>query len=109
MIEEIDIKEPADFQHNKLTIKKLFENLETDYYGRYDFREMQAVIMEDRRIRLNAWVARILDIPIEKIKLNKHINPASTKKDKSDPKSLNFTLSRIQPLPVITKKPSNTT
>ena len=108
MMEELEVKEPPEYQHNHLTVKKLFENLKTDYYGRYDFREMQSVILEDRRIRLNAWVAKILDIPVEKMKLNKHVNPAATKKELNDPRSLNYTIPRIKPLPLIAKKPSNT-
>lgn len=106
MMEEMDIKEPAEFQHNNHTIKVLLKSLKTDYYGRYDFRDLQNVILEDRRVRLNAWVARILDIPVQKIRLNKHLNPAASEKEKKDPSSLNYTISRLQPLPVISKKSS---
>lgn len=106
MMEEMKVVEPLEFQHNRHTIAKLFSNLETDYYGRYDFREMQIVILEDRRVRLNAWVAKILDIPVQKIRLNKHVNPAATHKDRTDPKNLNYTISRVEPLPLISKKPN---
>lgn len=41
MIEEIKIEEPKEFQHNRLTIDVLLKDLETDYYGRYKFRELQ--------------------------------------------------------------------
>ena len=61
MMEEMSAVEPLEFQHNRHTVAKLFSNLATDYYGRFDFREMQIVILEDRRVRLNAWVAKILD------------------------------------------------
>lgn len=41
MIEEIEIVEPKEFQHNKLTIDKLFSIVDTDYYGRYNFNDLQ--------------------------------------------------------------------
>lgn len=104
MMEEMVIQEPVEFQHNRHTIKKLFERLQTDYYGRYDFRELQIVILEDRRIRLNAWAAKVLDIPIPKIRINKHVNLAATDRERKDPKNLNYTLSRLEPLPMISKK-----
>lgn len=106
MMEEMVVQEPSDFQHNKFTLNKLFENLKTDYYGRFNFRELQIVILEDRRVRLNAWAARILDIPIPKIKINKHVNPAAVEKERKDPRNLNYTLTRLQPLPLISKKPN---
>jgi hypothetical protein len=56
------------------------------------------VILEDRRIRLNAWVAKIMQVPVAKIKLNKHLDPAATEEEKNDPASLNFTLKRKYPL-----------
>lgn len=104
MMEEMSVKEPEEYQHTEITIKKLLQKLTTDYFGRYDFRELQNVILEDRRIRLNAWAAKILDIPVQKIPINKHVNPKATLKEKADPKNLNYTLTRLQPLPMITKK-----
>ena len=106
MMEEMDTTEPKEFQHNRHTIAKLFSTFSTDYYGRLDFREMQIAILEDRRVRLNAWAAKILDIPVQKIRLNKHLNPAATKKEKADPRSLHYTISRVEPLPMISKKPN---
>jgi hypothetical protein len=108
MMEEMVIQEPLEFQHNRHTIKKLFEKLQTDYYGRFDFRELQIVILEDRRVRLNAWAAKVLDIPIPKIRINKHVNPSATDRERKNPRNLNYTLSRIEPLPMISKKPNIT-
>ena len=54
--------------------------------------------------RLNAWVAKILNVPIEKIKKNKHMNPGAKRWELKDPKSLNFTLDRKLPLTMTTKK-----
>lgn len=104
MMEEMSVQEPQEFQHSQLTLRKLLAPLETDYYGRYEFRALQNAILEDRRIRLNVWAAQILQIPVEKIKLNKHLNPAASTASRRDPRSLDYTLSRTQPLPLITKK-----
>lgn len=41
MIEDIEIVEPKEFQHNYITIDALFKELDTDFYGRYDFNEIQ--------------------------------------------------------------------
>lgn len=53
---------------------------------------------------MNAWAAKVLEIPVEKIKLNKHLNPSATKEQLTDPKSLYFTLSRVKPLSMTTQK-----
>lgn len=115
MMEDMDIKEPIEFQHNRITINALFSILETDFFGRYNYQEMQkyinlilniplSVILEDRRIRLNAWAAKILQIPVQKIKRNKFVNPKLSKKVLKDPKNLNFTIERIFPLTSLKKK-----
>lgn len=104
MMEELEIKEPLEYQHNKITIDSLLSILETDIYGRYDFYEMQRVILEDRRVRLNAWAAKILKIPVQKIKLNKHVNPSVSQKQLSDPKSIHYTTTRILPLTCLKQK-----
>lgn len=104
MMEEMKIKEPHEFQHNRLTIDALFSVLETDFYGRFRYEQMQRVILEDRRIRINAWAAKILKIPVKKIKRNKHINPKVTKQERSDPKSMHYTIRRTLPLTSLKKK-----
>lgn len=62
------------------------------------------MLLEDRRIRLNAWASKILQIPVQKIKKNKFVNPRTTKKELRDPKNLNFTLNRTKPLTALKKK-----
>jgi hypothetical protein len=37
----------------------LIQEIESDYYDRYDFTELQNLILEDRRIRITYWVAKI--------------------------------------------------
>lgn len=63
-----------------------------------------SVILEDRRIRLNAWAAKILQIPVQKIKRNKFVNPKVSKRELKNPKSLNFTMNRTVPLTALKKK-----
>lgn len=41
MMEDIVPKEPKNFQYEFFQVKELFSELETDFYGRYNFREMQ--------------------------------------------------------------------
>ena len=40
MMEEMEVQEPPEFQHNNITIDALFSILETDFYGRYKYDEM---------------------------------------------------------------------
>lgn len=41
MIETIEIKEPQNLQYTREMIELLFEKLETDYYNRYKFYDLQ--------------------------------------------------------------------
>ena len=43
---------------------KLISYLDVDYYDRYDFSELQNLISEDRRIRLNYWISQMINKPI---------------------------------------------
>ena len=44
MIETIDIKEPTELHYTREMITLLFNDLETDYYNRFKFNEMQQYI-----------------------------------------------------------------
>ena len=41
MITTVDTNEPKDFQYDRDLITHLFKDLETDYYGRLSFIDMQ--------------------------------------------------------------------
>lgn len=41
MMEDMDVHEPEEFQHNRITIDALFSILDTDFFGRYNYHEMQ--------------------------------------------------------------------
>ena len=82
MITTLDTNEPPDFQYDRELITYLLKDLETDYYNRYDFIDMQQVIMEDRRIRMNAWLSRLIGKPVDRFKNPKLIDPSVTRKER---------------------------
>ena len=67
-------KPPNEIVYTKNHILKLISMLQVDYYDRYNFAELQNVIMEDRRIRMNFWVSKMLKKPIEQFPNPKLIN-----------------------------------
>lgn len=68
MIETIDLSEPHEIMYTEEHVRELVKDLETDYYERYEFEDLQKMIMEDRRLRLNYWISKITKKPIEKFK-----------------------------------------
>jgi len=96
-------KKPEEISYTKAHIESLLKLCEVDYYDRYDFTELQNLITEDRRIRLNFWVSKIIGKPPESFKNPKLINILSFK-EISDLKSKNFTLLRTLPLKVKDKQ-----
>jgi len=72
-------------------IHALFADLETDYYDRYEFDDLQKIIVEDRRLRINYWVSKITGKPIEKFK-NPNLLNQNYKVDRTDIKNPYFSL-----------------
>lgn len=103
MIETIDLTEPLDIMYTEDDIRNLLSELETDYYERYDFEDMQKMIIEDRRLRINYWVSSITHKPIEKFK-NPNLINQNSKVNRDDIKNPYFTLKRILPISLHTKK-----
>jgi hypothetical protein len=68
MIEEMKIEEPKEFHYGRNHIESLFKDIECVFFWRYSFQDMQNIILEEQRVRLNAWAAKILDKPAQKIK-----------------------------------------
>jgi len=99
-------KKPGEICYTKAHIESLLKLVEVDYYDRYDFTEIQNLIYEDRRIRLNFWVSTIIGKPPESFKNPKLINHLSFK-EINDLKSKNFTLLRTLPLKVKDKEEEN--
>ena len=78
-------------------LRELIKDLETDYYDRYEFDDLQKIILEDRRLRINYWVSKITHKPIEKFK-NPNLLNWNEKVDRKDIKNPYFSLSRILPI-----------
>lgn len=83
--------------YTKKHLEELLKDLETDYYERYEFSDLQKMILEDRRLRINYWVAQIIHKPIEKFK-NPNLLNQNEKVDRNDIKNPYFSLSRILPI-----------
>jgi len=83
--------------YTKTHLIELLKDLETDYYERYEFKDLQKLILEDRRLRINYWVSGITHKPIEKFK-NPNMLNVNEKVDRNDIKNPYFTLSRILPI-----------
>ena len=99
-------KPPKEIIYTKNHILKLISLLDVDYYDRYNFIELQNVIMEDRRIRMNFWVSKMLKKPIEQFPNPKLINfngEEKQLKEMKNPKSKDFTILRNKPIVVINK------
>jgi hypothetical protein len=68
MIETINLHEPEEIMYKEEHVRELLKDIETDYYERYEFDDLQKMIMEDRRLRINYWISKIIHKPIEKFK-----------------------------------------
>jgi len=59
---------------------------------------MQSIVLEDRRIRMNAWVAKLIGKPLDKFINPKLLEANISEEERKNPRSVNFTLMRTQPL-----------
>lgn len=97
MIQTLKLHEPAEIMYQPRHLEELLKDLETDYYERYEFNDLQKMILEDRRLRINYWVSQIIHKPIEKFK-NPNLLNQNEKVDRNDIKNPYFSLSRILPI-----------
>jgi hypothetical protein len=97
MIESIDMHAPEDIMYKEEHVRELLKDLETDYYERFEFDDLQKMILEDRRLRMNYWISKITKKPIEKFK-NPNLLNINEKVDRKDIKNPYFSLSRILPI-----------
>lgn len=56
------------------------------------------MILEDRRIRMNAWVSKLIGKPLDKFVNPKLLESIATEEERKDPKSVHFAISRTEPL-----------
>jgi hypothetical protein len=103
MMETLDLHEPHEIMYTREHVVELLKPLETDYYGRYEFNDLQKMILEDRRLRMNYWISKITHKPIEKFK-NPNLLNVNEKVDRKDIKNPYFSLSRILPISIHMEK-----
>ncbi len=97
VIETISLKEPEEIMYKEEHVRELVKDLETDYYERYEFDDLQKMIIEDRRLRINYWVSKIIKKPIEKFK-NPGLLNKNEKVNRTDIKNPYFSLQRVLPI-----------
>lgn len=97
MIQTLDLTEPPEIMYTEEHLRELIKDLDTDYYDRYEFDDLQKLILEDRRLRINYWVSKITHKPIEKFK-NPNLLNWNEKVNRKDIKNPYFTLQRILPI-----------
>ena len=66
IIETIPIKQPKEAAYNMYFFELLIKEIQSDYYERYDFTELQNLIMEDRRIRITYWVSKLTSKSVDR-------------------------------------------
>jgi len=97
MIESMNMGAPEEIMYTEEHVRELLKDLETDYYERYEFDDLQKMILEDRRLRMNYWISKITKKPIEKFK-NPNLLNMNEKVDRKDIKNPYFSLTRILPI-----------
>lgn len=97
VLDTIKMVEPPEIMYREEHVRELLKDIETDYYERYEFSDVQKMILEDRRLRINYWVSKIIKKPIEKFK-NPNLLNQNEKVDRNDIKNPYFSLSRILPI-----------
>lgn len=99
MMETLKLEAPSEIMYKEEHVRELLKDLETDYYDRFEFDDLQKMILEDRRLRMNYWISKITKKPIEKFK-NPNLLNWNEKVDRKDIKNPYFSLSRILPISV---------
>lgn len=97
------IKQPNEVQYNIDFFKILIKQIQPDYYDRYDFTELQNLVLEDRRIRMTYWVAKITGKSVDRFPPVTSLDNTLTAQQLSDPKGPYFTLNRKLPLTLLIK------
>lgn len=103
MIETIPIKEPKEVHYNMHFFDLLIQEITSDYYERYDFTELQNLLLEDRRIRIAYWTAKLTNKSVDRFPPVTSLDNTLTVEQLKNPKSPFFTLNRKLPLPMMIK------
>ena len=81
----------------------LMQEITSDYYERYDFTELQNLLLEDRRIRMAYWTAKLTNKSVDRFPPVTSLDNTLTIEQLRNPKSPFFTLNRKLPLPLMIK------
>jgi hypothetical protein len=103
MVQSMSVREPNEVQYNMDFFNILIKQIEPDYYQRYDFTELQNLVLEDRRIRMTYWVSKITDKSVDRFPPVTSLDNTLTPLQLSDPKGPYFTLNRKLPLTLLIK------
>lgn len=103
MADTMAIKEPNEAQYSMDFFLILAKQIEPDYYNRYDFAELQNIILEDRRIRMTYWVAKVTGKSVDRFPPVTSLDNTLTPEQLTDTKGPYFTLNRKLPLTLLIK------
>lgn len=103
MVQGMSPQEPTEAQYNLEFFELLLRQLQPDYYQRYDFTQLQNLILEDRRIRMTYWVAKVTGKSVDRFPPVTALDNTLTAQQLSDPAGPYFTLSRKLPLTLLVK------
>mmetsp|Transcript_11486 Transcript_11486/g.11555 ORF Transcript_11486/g.11555 Transcript_11486/m.11555 type:complete len:205 (+) Transcript_11486:147-761(+) len=67
----IDLVEPDEIIYTASHVRSLFEDLDTDYFKRMNFYDMQKRVFDDRNARMAFWMSKITGAPVTNIKKKK--------------------------------------
>ena len=81
----------------------LIKQIEPDYHQRYLFTELQNLVLEDRRIRMTYWVAKMTGKSVDRFPPVTSLDNTLTPQQLEDPKGPYFTLNRKLPLTLLIK------
>jgi arsenate reductase-like glutaredoxin family protein len=100
ILSKFDLKKPpVEIVYTQKHVLKLLDNVDMDFYDRFSYHELQNLILEDRRIRINYWVYSVIGKRPEYFKNPKLINNIPIK-EIHDLSNKNFTLLRTMPVKV---------
>lgn len=104
ILQKIDINSPPkEIIYGKEHVKELLSKVDTDYYNRFDYKALQNLILEDRRVRINYWIGSVIGKPSQKFKIPQMIN-SLTREQVTNMNSNRFTLLRHKPISVKDKE-----
>ena len=103
MVDTLPVRQSNQIQYSLDFFNILVNQIEPDYYDRYNFTELQNLILEDRRIRMTYWVAKVTGKSVDRFPPVTSLDNTLTQQQLNDPKGPYFTLNRKLPLTLLIK------